>query len=100
MIFLQSRALEDVFINIDAIIVAFVLLVFLLIYSLLSRMGLFKENKGINIVISLILAILAVYNFNNAREWFSVLEGSLLFLAVGLIIVFVIIFYKFLRKQF
>jgi hypothetical protein len=63
------------------------LLIFALVFGILNRMGLFKENKGVTAIISLAVALMSL-QFNIVPQFFSEIFPSL---GVGISIILVVL---------
>lgn len=92
--------LEGMFSNPGAVLVAFALLFFIIIFEVLTKVPQFRAQKGLAILISFIIALIGIYYINDVYYW--VLTFNVFLILVVIVIVFFILraFFRFNKKQF
>lgn len=73
------------------------LLIFALVFGILNRMGLFKENKGVTAIISLAVALMSL-QFNIVPQFFSQIFPNL-GIGISIILVFLIVVGLFIDPE-
>ncbi len=86
--------------NPETVIIGLLILIFALVFYILTRTRIFGGNRGVSMIIALSISLMAVYYFFNL-SYEIVIFNILLGLAVLLFLAMLIKpFIKFLRKQF
>ena len=88
----------EIYYNEGIVLLAFFLLVFILIFSILVRTRL-GENRGIAVVITICVSGIFVYYFRNLIYWIAGFNILLIIAMVAIIIALAIPFFRYLRRQ-
>lgn len=95
-----NQRFEDYFTNPVVVLIAFFFIIFAMVFSVFTRLGLFGRDKSVPAIIALAISALAVYGFNDLVYWFGVFN-LLLTLAIIFVLMFILKpFLKFLRINF
>ena len=88
----------EMYYNERIVLLAFFLLVFILIFSILIRTRL-GENRGIAVVITVCISGIFVYSFRNLIYWIAGFNILLIIAVIAIIIILAIPFFRYLRRQ-
>ncbi|MBU0906834.1 MAG: hypothetical protein KKD18_01280 [Nanoarchaeota archaeon] len=92
--------LGDYYINPEFTMFLAGLLVFLVVFSVLTRFKQFQKNRSVPFIISAIFAVYFVHRFKDMTYEILVYNSAIAIAAVAAILVLFVIIFRFLRKQF
>jgi Na+/H+ antiporter NhaD/arsenite permease-like protein len=93
-------AIEDAYTNPNIVLLALILLIFIVIFTVLTRFGFGKNNRGIVAIIAAVISLFLAYRYKEMAFEFFVLNTTLTLVVVAVAVVFFIILLRFTRRQF
>lgn len=87
---------EELFSNSEVVFIAFVVLIFLVTYSILTRSRIISGNRGVSVILALTIALLSTYQL---REYVLGLQIFSFLFIVAAVLVLLFILYAFTRKR-
>jgi len=94
-----STRFEDWYDNPDWVAFLFTLLVFIFAFSGLQKF-VFKDNKGVNLVIAVCISLMFLISFRDLTGWIATFNLITIITVVGVLVALAFPFYKFIKKQF
>ena len=82
------------------VFIAFFLLVFVITFSILTKIDLFQKNKAVNVIISFVISVYSVYYLKEQYYWIIGFNSLLVLTVILLLLFFLKPFVRFFRGQF
>jgi len=93
-----GSSFEEFYSSPDVVLVAFLLLIFVFVFEILGKRRLFSKQRGINVIVSMIVAVLSVYYMRGIIEWLRVLNIAIVLVSLAVLFLIFMSFVKMFVK--